>query len=163
MTHNYEKWMEIILKIIFGVALVWSLYQTFYILVTPTEILSSCENYSKAGILSIQFGFVVLWSACLAAVIFPAGPKAQWASLSVGGAGLLSFGWALRNYLTCERLSWTYGHNPLWFFTYPFLLWILWGMFIPYLEKNLRRLWIYGYIGGCVVIWLLHLIPDSNI
>ena len=146
----------------FAMGLCFGIYQFIHILSVPVTSAPIFAEYPRIDLLAIILNFIVLNIACLAALFFPAGK--YWKYVSVG-VGVLGIGLCYLMYLdfyTGERYGVTHS-GILWMIIYPLLLWNLWGMFIPYLEKRLRRLWLWGYAAAYLLIYLIHLIPAPNI
>ena len=159
---NGDDVLSKVLKIVLAVVACFQVYQFVSVLIAPTSTLMLCEENTKQGMLLIQLGILVLNLTCLVSLFFPAGKYWKYVSIVIGGTGISLFYLIWQDYLTCEQFSWTHVSSPLWFFLYPLLLWILWGMFIPYLERRLRRLWLWGYVTGCLFVCMVYFLPEPN-
>ena len=158
---DYEGVFSKVLWLILAASICWHLYQFLLLLLSPAT-LSLCKANSKAGLLFLQSGLIMLETACLAALTFPAGKYWKYVCLGVGGAGISYFYLIWQDYGMCELHSWSHEGDFLGIFLPIQLVWILWGMFIPYLEKRLRRCWLYGYGTTCVMLYFMHLLSQMD-
>lgn len=161
MSDKYDKIFTWILMRLFAVGLICGIYYLVDVSLTPFTHVGLFDNYPKVDLIAIILNFIVLNMVCLVALIFPAGKYLKYISVGVGGVGLLLCYLMYLDFYMGNVYSITHS-TILWTTTYPLLLWNLWGMFIPYLEKRLRRVWLYGYPAGCLLICLITLIPPPN-
>ena len=161
MKDKYDKIVTYVFMIGFVIGMVVGIYQFIHVLLTPSTKVGLFDNYPKVDLIAIILNFIVLNMACLVVLIFPAGKYLKYISLGVGGSGLLLCYLMYLDFYTGNVYSITHS-TILWATLYPLLLWNLWGMFIPYLEKSLRRQWTYGYPAGCLLMYLIYLIPTPN-
>ena len=150
-----------ILMVAFALGVVLGIYQFMQVLQAPIAPDGLFNNDPKIDLLSIIAEFIVLNVACLITLFFPAGKYWKYVSVAIGVLGMILCYWMGVDFYTEEQYSDTHS-GVLWMAVYPLLLWILWGMFIPYLEKQSRRLWLWGYPAACLLIYLIHLIPPPN-
>lgn len=161
MKDKYDKIVTYVLMIGFVLGVIVGIYQFIHVLLTPSAHVGLFDNYPKVDLIAIILNFIVLNMACLIVLIFPAGKYLKYISVGVGGLGLLLCYLLRLDFYTGNVYSMTHS-TILWATLYPLLLWNLWGMFIPYLEKSLRRQWTYGYPAGCLFMYLIYLIPAPN-
>ena len=162
MPDRYDKIFTWFLMTEFAVGFVFGVYYFIDILLTPVIVASLFEDLPKIDLLTIILNFIVLDIACLMVLIFPPTKYWKYISVGVGGLGIIfCYLMWLDFYIGTHPYSITHS-SILWVATYPLLLWNLWGMFIPYLEKRLRKVWLYGYPAGCLLICLLTLTPSPN-
>ena len=162
MQDRYDKIFTWVLMIVFAMGLICTIYYFIDVLLTPVTNVGLFDDHPKIDLLAIILNFIVLNFACLIVLIFPATKYWKYVSVGVGVLGII--------FCYLMWLDFYIGPNPysithstiLWTSTYPLLLWNLWGMFIPYLEKRLRKVWLYGYPAGCLLICLIALIPPPN-
>lgn len=159
-----DKCDEIIVRVLVigvGLGFILGIYQFIQVLRAPVVPSGLFDSYPKIDLLSVIAYFMVLTVACLVALIFPAGKYWKYVSVAVGGLGIILCYLMGLDFYTGDRYSITHS-GILWMTVYPLLLWNLWGMFIPYLERRLRRVWLWGYPAVCLLVYLIHLIPPPN-
>ena len=161
MNDRYDKILTWILMTGFVLGFILGIYQFVQVLHAPVVLNGLFDDYPKIDLLSVIAYFTVLTVACLVALIFPAGKYWKYVSVGLGGLGLILCYLMGLDFYTGERYTITHS-GILWTTVYLLLLWNLWGMFIPYLEKRLRRLWLWGYPAGCLLMYLINLIPSPN-
>lgn len=161
MQDRYDRLFTWFLRFGFALGLFFGIYQCIYILFASVTSMPILAVYSKIDLLTIILNFIVLNMACLSVLFFPAGKYWKYVSVFIGCLGIGLCYLMHLDFYTGARYSITHS-GSLWMTAYPLLLWILWGMFIPYLEKKLRKLWMYGYVGGCLLLYVIYLLPPAN-
>ena len=137
-----------ILCVLIIIGIVGSLFASLFFMVNPY----SGGECSKLDLLTIFISIPILLSACLGVLLFPPGKIWKYWSWGWGLCALILQLCRITILLTQRNYTWEDVSNLYFFWQYPWLVFILWGMFIAYLTTPTRRKYAYAYLVGMALI-----------